>query len=248
MSLNEDTPVSLEEVEKALTEIENRFSPNKPNRGNCFEDALTVLSKEFDSLGLSPIDCSQSLCKTFKQVVREAHSLVQIHRRTLLDIKDINIENRYKDSRSTDLYKIIEDYKLQLCRSEEKNSILKGKLIKSTNELTDALKREKTLKEEMERTKRYYIAKHNELQHHLNKVSKENNRLKELFGKDINTHNSKDDVVLKLLKRYKDKEEMYKSAIQKLQDNNTVLLNEILDLKDEHAKALNDIEDKKPKT
>lgn len=45
MSLEEDSPLSLDEVEQALTEIENKYSPFKSNKTDCFEDNLTVLSK-----------------------------------------------------------------------------------------------------------------------------------------------------------------------------------------------------------
>lgn len=45
MSLNEDNLLSAEEVEIALTEIENKYSPVKSKGANYLEDNLTVLSK-----------------------------------------------------------------------------------------------------------------------------------------------------------------------------------------------------------
>ncbi|KAJ8926327.1 hypothetical protein NQ314_021312 [Rhamnusium bicolor] len=105
MSLDEDSILTVEEVEKALTEIENKYSPVKcSKRKDCLEGTLTVLSKEFDSLGLSAIDLTQPITKIFKQIVSSARSLVQIHRRTISQIKDVNIDNRYKDTKSLELY------------------------------------------------------------------------------------------------------------------------------------------------
>lgn len=45
MSLEANNPLTLEEVERDLTEIENKYSPIKTNGKEYFEGNLTVLSK-----------------------------------------------------------------------------------------------------------------------------------------------------------------------------------------------------------
>ncbi|XP_018573293.1 myosin-11-like [Anoplophora glabripennis] len=239
MTLNENL-LSTEEVERALTEIENKYSPIKSNGANYHEDNLTVLVKEFDSIGLPSVDLSQSLTKIFNEVVSNARSLVQIHRKTLAQMKNVNINSKYKESKSTELYKAIDDYKLKLTKHKDVNSSLQNKIIKLTNDHTEVIKREIALKEELEKTKRYYKSKQNELHHQIKKLIKENGHLKEMLGKDMNIPNSKDEVVLKLLRQYKDNEEIYKATIHKLQENNRELLSEIVNLKEENTVTLGD--------
>lgn len=72
-----------------------------------------------------------------------------------------------------------------MLKHEERNANLQNKIIKLTNDHTEVIKRENALKEELERTKRYYMSKQNELHHQVKKLTKENDRLKEMLGKDI---------------------------------------------------------------
>lgn len=75
-----------------------------------------------------------------------------------------------------------------MVKCEERNSNLQNKIIKLTNDHTEVIKRENTLKDELEKTKRFYMSKQNELQLQIKKLTKENDRLKEMLGKDISEY------------------------------------------------------------
>ncbi|KAJ8975235.1 hypothetical protein NQ317_013982 [Molorchus minor] len=233
MSLDNEDLLSVEEVERALSEIEkNKYSPVKcTERKDYFEGTLTVLSKEFDSLGLPTIDLAQPMPKVFKQVVSNARSLVHIHRSTLSNIKDLNIENKCKDTTQTELHKIIDNYKLKVIKYQEKISMMENQMIKLKHEKQEEIQEGIVLKEELGKNKRYHTSKQNELHRHIKKLTKENNILRESLDKEIGIYRSKDDIVLELLRKYKTNEEIFQSTIKRLQENNRELLNEILDMK-----------------
>ncbi|XP_023026549.1 uncharacterized protein isoform X2 [Leptinotarsa decemlineata] len=236
MSSDESDALTVEEVNRALGEIENKFSLVTCKR-NGLDENLAVLSMEYDSVGLPTLDLSLTKSKIFQQVVNNARSLVQIHRRTLSHMKDVNVDNRINNSKSSDLYKLLEDYKVKLGNYEEKIKALKNKLSSLTDEHTLLMKQETVLKSEMEKIKRYHISKQNELILHIKKMTKENQRLREIARADVGIYQSRDDVTLKLLGKYKCNEEIYKSTIQQLQENNKELLREVMDLREEMALA-----------
>ncbi|XP_023026550.1 uncharacterized protein isoform X3 [Leptinotarsa decemlineata] len=177
MSSDESDALTVEEVNRALGEIENKFSLVTCKR-NGLDENLAVLSM-----------------------------------------------------------KLLEDYKVKLGNYEEKIKALKNKLSSLTDEHTLLMKQETVLKSEMEKIKRYHISKQNELILHIKKMTKENQRLREIARADVGIYQSRDDVTLKLLGKYKCNEEIYKSTIQQLQENNKELLREVMDLREEMALA-----------
>ncbi|CAH1179112.1 unnamed protein product [Phaedon cochleariae] len=243
MLSNEYQEVTLGEVNEALKEIENKYSngiPNINSDSDGFEETLAVLSKEYDSVGLPTLDLSASIWKVFKQVVSGARSLIQIHRRTIAKMKDVNIDNRCKDTRSGELYKIIDDCKTDIDKAEEKNSALKNKMKALLQEISNLKKYERVLRTEMEQVKRINTAQQNQLTLEIKKLTRENQRLKETLGTDLNIYQSKDQVVLKLLGKYKSNEDIFKSTIQKLQGNNKELLHEVFSLREQLSNVSKD--------
>ncbi|KAJ8938636.1 hypothetical protein NQ318_015935 [Aromia moschata] len=139
------------------------------------------------------------------------------------------------------VHKIIDEYKLKLRKCEDKNYVLQNTVDKLRCDNKDILKKEDVMKDELEKNKRYHLSKQSDLQHLIKKLTMENQRLREMLGKDLNTHVTRDDVTLQLIKKYKSNEEVFKNTIQKLQENNKYLLNEIIDLKmDESCKNKED--------
>ncbi|KAG5874798.1 hypothetical protein JTB14_012434 [Gonioctena quinquepunctata] len=234
MSSDEDCILTVEEVETALREIENKYSPNCSDR-NGLDKNLSTLSMEYDSVGLSTLDLSMPKINIFQQVVSSARSLIQIHRKTLSQIKDVNIDNQCKSSKSNELYKLLDDYKSKLEKYEEKNHVLKKRINLMSDEHSMWKKQEDILKNEMERNKRFHASQQNELIMHIKKLKRENQRLREMMATEVGVYHSNDEVTLKLLGKYKRNEEIYKNTIQKLQDNNKELLKEVLDLREELA-------------
>ncbi|KAJ8938635.1 hypothetical protein NQ318_015934 [Aromia moschata] len=107
MSLN-DVSLSVEEVEEALNEIENKYS------------------LEFDSVGLPTIDLSQSLMNITKQIASSALSLVHIYRKTLSQMKDLNVEKLITEKMCNRTRKILN---LALKINKENEPALSNKVI-----------------------------------------------------------------------------------------------------------------------
>lgn len=237
MLASKGSVICIEEIAKELEEIEFKYSP-KSNKisfeiSNDMHESLTVLSKEFDSLGLSPLKLEAPVLEVFKQVVHFSRALVHIHRNAIQQIKDQNIQCRTKDSTRNELYNKLEESKDTLEKYQEKCASLQNSTLRLNDQIKELHKRETKYKEQLDKVKRYYYSKEQTLEHSIRKLKMKNERLKELFGKDIVTKNSTNDVALKVIKKYKVNEEIYKTTITKLQENNRDLLDELLNLKEE---------------
>lgn len=228
----EGNQITVEEVDRVLSEIESKYSPVECGPiHDSFEENLAVLSKEFDSVGVEPIDLKKPISKVFKQVVSSSRSLVQIHRRTLSQMRDVNITVQTKNSNSNYLRKVVDDCNTKINMYEDKTGILQNKISVLEDKVTEHKKKETDMKNEIEKIKIYCNMKNGEYSRHIRQVSEENKRLKESLGTDINTTHSKDEVLLKIIAKYKANEEIYKETIHKLQENNRQLLEEVIDLK-----------------
>ncbi|XP_008190814.2 uncharacterized protein LOC103312292 [Tribolium castaneum] len=229
----------LEDVDEVLREIERKYSSSSSIEcpKSDLEEQLQLLSQDFETLGLPPIDLAKSGTELLEQVVNNSLLLVQLHRKTISQMSDLGICNRSKEIKNNDLEKDIVHLKLKLRAVEGQNLKLERQLTKVNSEC-DALSKKVSLHNtETDKLKQYHKAKLNELVHHVNSLKNENHHLREMCGKDIDKYFSKEDRFLKILKKHKQTEEVYKSALQKLEDNNTEIMNEILNLKEELALA-----------
>lgn len=60
--------------------------------------------KEFDCLGLAGVNGAQTMPEILEQVVKSARDLVQIHRNTVNQIKEKNVETVARDYKQKELY------------------------------------------------------------------------------------------------------------------------------------------------
>jgi chromosome segregation ATPase len=227
-----------ENVDKFLQEIEKKYSLNSdilPK--NDFEEQLHILSQEFDTFGLPPIDLKESVPKLLQCVANNTLLLIHLHRKALLQITDTNISNVSKDTKNSNLEKNILSLKSKLKIVEDQNLKQERKLAKLNDECTKLHKTVSLHKIEMEKLKQYFKSKQNELTHHISNLKNENHHLREMCGKDIGKYFSKEDKYLKILQNYKHNEDVYKNTLEKLEENNIEIMNEILNLKKELALA-----------
>lgn len=70
-------------------------------------------------------------------------------------------------------------------KCDDRQSCLQNKIEVLTQEIAAGKKKEAALKSELERDKRYYMNKEKQSLHTINRLTNENQRLKEMFGKDI---------------------------------------------------------------
>ncbi|XP_066260190.1 paramyosin, long form-like isoform X2 [Euwallacea similis] len=219
--------IDMDEIAKELEEIESKYTP-KINR-KCtkipisLHENLAVLSKEFDSLGLSPINLEKTMPEILEEVVTFSRDLVQIHRNAINLVKDKNIQT----------VNTIDKYKSSLETLKNSCIALKNRKADLVREINEFKQREKHNKEQIERLKRMYNGKEKLLEHNVTKMQMEIDRLREICGKDIVSETTTNEIALTLLKKHKANEEIYKSTIKALQENTRQLLDEILYLKEE---------------
>lgn len=225
------TEITVKEVDTVLSNIENKYSPlrNISTNNDELEENLSVLSKEFDSIGIPPIDFSQPLPKMFEELVCNARSLVQIHRKTLAQMKDTNITSQSNNVKNNYLHKVVENYQTKIDFYENKRGIQQNRIEVLEQKVKDLRKRETEIKNEMEKVKRYHMEQNNDYLRKIKKLSDENKKLKE-EGSLLTPH-SKDDILLKFLGKYRKNEEIYKTTIQELEENNRQLVRQIVEMK-----------------
>ncbi|XP_066148314.1 intraflagellar transport protein 81 homolog isoform X2 [Euwallacea fornicatus] len=222
-----DQEIDMDEIAKELDEIDSRYT-HKINR-KCtkipisLHESLAVLSKEFDSLGLSPINLEKTMPEILEEVVTFSRDLVQIHRNTINLVKDKNIQT----------VNTIDKYKSSLETLKNSCMALKNRKADLVREINEFKQREKRNKEQIECLKRMYNGKEKLLEHNVTKMQMEIERLREICGKDIVSETTTNEIALTLLKKHKANEEIYKSTIKTLQEDTKLLLDEILYLKEE---------------
>ncbi|XP_060519928.1 uncharacterized protein LOC132698084 [Cylas formicarius] len=236
MSDCDEFAINVEEIEKDLADIEQKYWP-RVNENDLqfgqFREIISILSKEFDSLGLPPLDLSLAMPELFHKVLLSSRALVQMHRIAIALIKDKNIDQKRHNQKNNELYDALDECKRQLDRSRETRDALEKKIVWLTEEMSNMRKRECSHKQELERVKNYHRAKQNEVEHNLRRIVKENDFLKETFGTNISTPSSTNEVALKLLQKHRNREDIYKGTIKKLQETNRDLLDEIFSMKEE---------------
>ncbi|XP_072389805.1 uncharacterized protein [Diabrotica undecimpunctata] len=227
---DDEPEITLEDVNKVLSQIENKYSPVKNiNASNEIEESLIVLSKELDSIGIPALNLSQTPVNIFKELISSTRSLVQIHRKSLAQMKDTNIASQRNNSKNNHLYKVIECCQSKINAYENKNAGLSNRIDVLEEKILEYKKREIDAKNEMDKIKRYQMEQNNDFVRQFKKLSEEN---KKLIGSntEVNPH-SKDEVMLRFIGKYKRNEEIYKTTINQLEANNRQLVREIIDLK-----------------
>ncbi|CAG9763936.1 unnamed protein product [Ceutorhynchus assimilis] len=224
--------LNFQEIARELEEIESRFTPKRkcPRISRNLHENLEILSKEFDCLGLPTVKTDETLPEILEQVVNSARNLIQIHRNSIKNIKDKNIEKVSREKRHQELQENLQHCKencrkiQQNCKSlENTNSILENQL-KSLKNL------EKTHQKTLDQTKRHLLSKQRHLELEIKNSQSEIDRLKQICGQKLP---SKDEIALKMIQKFKINEEIYKETIRALQDNNSALLQEVFNLKEE---------------
>ncbi|XP_056648600.1 uncharacterized protein LOC130453036 [Diorhabda sublineata] len=225
------TEITVKEVDTVLSNIENKYSSikNFPSSNDELEENLSVLSKEFDSIGITPIDFSQPLPKMFEELVCNARSLVQIHRKTLAQMKDTNITSQSNNVKNSYLHKVVENYQTKIDFYENKSATQQNRIEVLEQKVRELRKRETELKNEMEKVKRYHMEQSNDNMRKIKKLLEENRKLKE--KESLVTPHSKDEILLKFLAKYRKNEDIYKTTIQELEENNRQLVKKIVEMK-----------------
>ncbi|VEN49867.1 unnamed protein product [Callosobruchus maculatus] len=218
------------EVEDTLQQIDSKYCVVTAKCGDSFHQSLVALSQEFDSLGLPPLDLSQSSENLFKEVVDGAHYLVNLCRSTVVQTKNATTENRMIAARQSEVQHINNDLKNRIQKQEERRNLLENHIRRLKTEQLEAKQREEVLKQELQKTKRYYQSKEKGYVHDIKRLVKEKQKLEEKCGLDINIH-SKDDCIKNLLVRYKQNEQVLKDTVTKMIDENRKLLEENLHLR-----------------
>nr|CAI5861155.1 unnamed protein product [Callosobruchus analis] len=173
------------EVEDTLQKIDSKYCVINAKYSNSFYQSLATLSQEFDSLGLPSLDLSQSSENLFKEVVDGAHYLVNLCRSTVVQTKNAITESRMIAARQAEVQHINNDLKTTIQKQEERKNVLENQICRLKTEQLEAKQREEVLKQELQKTKRYYQSKENGYLHDIKRLVKEKQKLEEKCGLDI---------------------------------------------------------------